>query len=234
MLPFFYSENLNTEQSQIVLNEETSKHCVQVLRMKNGEHLKLTNGKGCVLEAKIIEANKKNTIVNRVSIVHNTREKPNITIAISLVKNNARFEWFLEKATEIGVAEIVPIISNRTEKQSFKFDRLNSILIAAMLQSQQAFLPILHQPVSFINIIKGTLNLYPTKLIAHCVENNKQSIKDIYTNQSSIILIGPEGDFTTQEIEMALENNFVAVTLGNTRLRTETAGMVAATLLANA
>jgi 16S rRNA (uracil1498-N3)-methyltransferase len=139
--------------------------------------------------------------------------------------------FFLEKATEIGVAEIIPIISKRTERQHFRFDRINSILIAAMLQSQQTFLPVLKEPTAYNEIFKFAN--YPTKLIAHCEEDKKTSIKEINLNNNIQILIGPEGDFTTEEITLALQHNYQPVTLGNTRLRTETAGVVAATLLLN-
>ena len=150
-----------------------------------------------------------------------------------MIKNNHRFEWFLEKATEIGVFQIVPLVCERTEKTAFKFDRMKNILISAMLQSQQSWLPILLEPIKlagFVNQV-GPINKY----IAHC-ENSEAKIQ-LHTCQpftDSVILIGPEGDFTIDEISIALQNNFIPVALGNTRLRTETAGVVAATLLAMA
>lgn len=231
MLPYFYHKELDINASQFILNEETSKHCVQVLRMQNGEQLQLTNGLGDLVVAEIIEANKRNTIVKKIETSKSELQKNKVVIAISLLKNASRFEWFLEKATEIGIAEIIPVISKRTERQSFKFERLNNILIAAMLQSQQTYLPILHQPISYTEIF-GFSN-FETKLIAHCLEENKTSITEIATKNNAVILIGPEGDFTQEEINLALQNNFEPVTLGNTRLRTETAGIVAATLLVN-
>lgn len=199
--------------------------------MQNGQQLQLTNGVGDLVVAEIIEANKRNTIVRQIQNSNSKAPNRKITIAISLLKNASRFEWFLEKATEIGVAEIIPLISKRTERQSFKFDRLNNILISAMLQSQQAFLPIMHQPVIYNELFPFKSNYI--KLIAHCVEYDKKNIADFNTKDNVIILIGPEGDFTPDEIDLALQNNFQPVTLGNTRLRTETAGIVAATLLVN-
>jgi 16S rRNA (uracil1498-N3)-methyltransferase len=146
-----------------------------------------------------------------------------------LIKNTNRFEWFLEKATEIGVSEIIPIICERTEKQNFRHDRMKNILISAMLQSQQAWLPILHEPIKFLEVVKNSSQ--QNKYIAHCSEEEKKELSNETSRKSSIILIGPEGDFTKNEIELAIENKFVPVTLGDTRLRTETAGMVAAVLL---
>lgn len=230
-LPYFYQKDIDTSKQQLVLSEETSKHCVQVLRMKEGEHLQITNGLGILLTTEIIAASKKNTIVK---IISTTTEKPQLTkisIAISLLKNTSRFEWFLEKATEIGVSEIVPIISKRTERQHFRFERMNGILIAAMLQSRQTFLPKFQEPILFTELF--TENNYITKLIAHCEDDKKVDLKTVDITNYTLILIGPEGDFTPDEIALALQHNYLPVTLGNTRLRAETAGIVAATLLVN-
>lgn len=230
-LPYFYQNNIDTSKKQLVLSEETSKHCVQVLRMKETEKLQLTDGLGNLLTAEIIVANKKNSVVEVLEKNNHLHHFRKISIAISLLKNASRFEWFLEKATEIGVSEIIPIISKRTERQHFRFDRMNNILIAAMLQSRQVFLPLLHEPISFDEMVKKSV--YQSKLIAHCEEDKKQSIFELAINSNTQILIGPEGDFTQEEIMMALQHHYQPVTLGNTRLRTETAGIVAATLLTN-
>ena len=230
-LPYFYQKDIDTSKTQIVLSEETSKHCVQVLRMKAGEQLQLTNGIGDLLTAEIIVADKRNSIVKIIQTSNYQPQTKKVSIAISILKNASRFEWFLEKATEIGITEIIPIISKRTERQHFRFDRMNSILIAAMLQSQQTFLPLLHEPISYNEIF--TSSNYQTKLIAHCEEDKKTSLKEINLSNSTQILIGPEGDFTPEEITLALQNNYLPVTLGSTRLRTETAGIVAASLLMN-
>jgi len=232
-LPFFYKEDLVATSTDIILDEASSKHIVQVLRMQNGEQLQLTNGKGILFTAEITDNNRKRC---SVSILQTTNHKPqttNICIAISPVKNNTRFEWFLEKATEIGVSEIIPLICSRTEKTAFKFDRMKSILVSAMLQSQQCWLPVLHEPTKFNELIKSSAQ--QQKFIAHCIDDAKRSLAEL-NNQSlssKIILIGPEGDFTAEEIKLALNNHFSAVSLGETRLRTETAGIVAATLLVN-
>lgn len=230
-LPFFYKEDLIATSTDIVLDEASSKHIVQVLRMQSGEQMQLTNGKGILFTAEITDNNRKKCSVKVITANNQQRSTNNISIAISPVKNNTRFEWFLEKATEIGVSEIIPLVCSRTEKTAFKFDRMKSILVSAMLQSQQCWLPVLHEPTKFNALISSST--HQQKFIAHCIDDAKRSLADL-NNQSlssKIILIGPEGDFTTEEIKLALNNHFSAVSLGETRLRTETAGVVAATLL---
>jgi len=230
-LPFFYKEDLTATRTDFVLDEASSKHIVQVLRMQNGEQLQLTNGKGILFTAEITDNNRKKCTVKVTQTNHLQRLTNNISIAISPVKNNTRFEWFLEKATEIGVSEIIPLVCIRTEKTAFKFDRMKSILVSAMLQSQQCWLPVLHEPTKFNALV--TSSTHQQKFIAHCIDDAKRSLADLNNESlsSKIILIGPEGDFTTDEIELALQNHYSAVSLGATRLRTETAGIVAATLL---
>jgi 16S rRNA (uracil1498-N3)-methyltransferase len=230
-LPFFYIDNYDEVQTQLVLNEETSKHIVQVLRMKVGEMLNLTDGKGSLLTCEIIDDHKRHCSVEVQSKIKNQKSKKSVTVAISLLKNTNRFEWFLEKATEIGVTEIIPLICERTEKEKFRQDRLEGIVISAMLQSQQTWLPVLHQPIEFTKVV--TSSTAEQKLIAHCEESSKQTISQFANLQSisTVIVIGPEGDLTPNEIEIALKNKFQPVSLGETRLRTETAGVVAATLL---
>lgn len=233
-LPFFYIENLATVNGSMVLDEATSKHVVQVLRMHIGEQLQLTNGKGQLVTAQITDDHKKHCSVSVLQTTHQAAPNHHITIAISPVKNNSRFEWFLEKATEIGVTKIIPLICERTEKQHFRMDRMKGILVSAMLQSQQVWLPELTEPMKFKQLI--ALQNFEQKFIAHCEdENNKQPLTSSLINQSTnqLILIGPEGDFTKDEIELAFQNQYQPVALGNTRLRTETAGIVAATLLVN-
>jgi 16S rRNA (uracil1498-N3)-methyltransferase len=230
-LPFFYKEDLDASSAEVVLDEATSKHIVQVLRMENGEQLQLTNGKGDLFIVEIIDNNRKKCTVAIIQKSKIANLKSKITIAISPVKNNTRFEWFLEKATEIGVTEIIPLICNRTEKTVFKFERMKSILVSAMLQSQQCRLPVLQEPTKFNELVKSSAQ--QQKFIAHCIDDAKRSLSDLNNESlsSKIILIGPEGDFTTDEIELALQNHYSAVSLGETRLRTETAGIVAAVLM---
>ncbi|MEO6670215.1 MAG: RsmE family RNA methyltransferase [Ferruginibacter sp.] len=230
-IPFFYIEEINTGLSRLVLNEETSKHVVQVLRMKIGEHLQLTDGKGNLFTTEITDDHKKKAEVKILSAAFVPASEKKIIIAISLVKNTSRFEWFLEKATEIGVNEIIPLICARTEKQHFRFERMKGILTSAMLQSQQSWLPVLHEPVRFDDLMMRQF-VDCKKYIAHCLPDKKEPLHHQITKSSNqLILIGPEGDFTNEEIDNAIKNNFIPVALGDTRLRTETAGMVAATLL---
>lgn len=230
-LPFFYIKDYNGEQ-QVNLDEDTSRHIVQVLRMKEGEQLNLTDGKGNLLTSRINEAGKKSCMVEVTAIRNAKPLTRSITIAISLLKNTNRFEWFLEKATEIGVSEIIPMICDRTEKEKFRHDRMNAICISAMLQSQQTWLPILHEPVEFDKAVSKISSVQ--KFIAHCDDSShKNNLSAFQPFSSSTICIGPEGDFTGKEIELALENGFNPVSLGETRLRTETAGVAAAVLLAN-
>jgi 16S rRNA (uracil1498-N3)-methyltransferase len=231
-LPFFYTEPISSTDNIVVLNEENSKHIVQVLRMQNGKQIKLTDGFGNIFLAEITDAHKKKCTVKIIESAKHGSPVNKVCVAVSPVKNNSRLEWFLEKATEIGVSEIVLLMCERTEKQNIRLDRMKGILISAMLQSQQAWLPILEEPKKYIEFIKSVQSSY--KFIAHCEEDKKTSLKETTTIKqfnNSTIIIGPEGDFTPQEIALALENNFTPVALGHTRLRTETAALVAATLL---
>lgn len=227
-LPIFFLDT-SSESQIITLNEDTSRHVVQVLRMKPSEKMQLTDGKGNLLTAEIVDDHKKKCTVRIVAREFVTKKGQRVSVGIALLKNTSRYEWFLEKATEIGVTEIIPLLSGRTEKQHFRFDRMKQILISAMMQSKQVWLPILHEPTPIAEVVESSR--YSTKLVAHCEEVPKASITDFRKNPSVQILIGPEGDFTHEEIAFALNNNFQAVTLGETRLRTETAGVVAATIL---
>ncbi|MBC7936039.1 MAG: 16S rRNA (uracil(1498)-N(3))-methyltransferase [Rhizobacter sp.] len=231
-LPFFYNKDILPTDAIVVLDEDTSKHIVQVLRMQNGEQVKITDGKGNIFIGEITDNHRKKCVVTIVEKSATSNHKSKIIIAISPVKNNSRFEWFLEKATEIGVSEIVPLICGRTEKQQLKTERLQGILISAMLQSQQAWLPQLQEAKKYSDYIKIAMEDNSCqKFIAHCEEDKKKLLSEIRLTDHSLLLVGPEGDFTHQEIEWALQSGFEPVSLGETRLRTETAGMVAAVLL---
>ena len=150
-LPYFYEENI--QQPKHILSEETGRHCIQVLRMKEGEQLQLTDGKGNLFTATIINGNKKNCEAEIKAMSHELRAMSYVSIAISLLKNPSRLEWFMEKATEIGVSEIIPLTCDHTEKQNFRYHRMQNILISAMLQSRQTWLPQLHQPKKFDDFI---------------------------------------------------------------------------------
>jgi 16S rRNA (uracil1498-N3)-methyltransferase len=226
-LPFFYTPDLSSATVQ--LGEDMSKHIVQVLRMAKGDQLQLTNGAGIKAVAVITDDNRKRC---KVSIEQKTEvpaSSKKITVAISLIKNASRFEWFLEKATELGVSEIIPLICERTEKEKFRPERLQQIIVSALLQSQQCWMPVLHEPRPFKDVVSDSKAAH--KLIAHCMNTEKNPLEDVGPSAATILLIGPEGDFTKSEIDLALQHGFLPVTLGSTRLRTETAGLVGAALL---
>jgi len=229
-LPYFYEPSITSEIKQFTLNKEASHHAVQVLRIRQGEGLQLTDGKGLLLTAEMAIADSKNSVVKIVAQEFIPQENKNICLAVSPTKNNARLEWLVEKVAEIGVRKIVLLNCLRTENVKVKTDRLHSILVSAMLQSRQVYLPELQDVTVFDEVVLH--NNYEEKLIAHCVNDTpKTHIKHFLSDKSKLILIGPEGDFTNKEISLALQHSFRAVTLGNTRLRTETAGIVAVAVL---
>lgn len=226
-LPFFYMPDIGTPGSAnriLELDEPTARHVSQVLRMRKGERLLLTDGKGHKATATLLEAGKRQCTVALEPAVFAERIWPDVYIGISPVKNSSRFEWFLEKATEIGVSRIVPVVCDRTERVSLRTDRLRQILVSAMLQSQQVWLPRLDEPTPLQDLLQKEQGF-----IAHCMEEHKQHLRSAMGE--AWLLIGPEGDFTAAEVTEALSRGWVPVTLGDTRLRTETAGIVGATLL---
>ncbi len=226
-LPYFFVKDL--AGSTVIMDENASKHIIGVLRMQKGEEVLLTDGKGNKARAEIINDNRKKCELKVIETSKEERPGINIAIGISLTKNSSRFEWFLEKATEIGVTEIIPLQCARTVKEKFRSDRMEQILISAMLQSQQCWMPLLHEPTAFEKALELP---FEDKMIAHCEEEEKQQLTSlIHHSNSKLILIGPEGDFTSTEITNALQHGFQPVSLGSTRLRTETAGLVAAALL---
>ncbi|MFT3948602.1 MAG: RsmE family RNA methyltransferase [Agriterribacter sp.] len=230
-LPLFFAENMDVNAPRVTLDEGNSKHIIQVLRMKQGDALRLTDGKGNIFAGNIFDEQKKACVVNIKEHSFQASSPRKSTIAVSLVKNAARFEWFLEKAVEAGVYNIVPLLCERTEKAHFRYERMQQIMISAMLQSRQAWLPVLSEPVKYKDWLPAHINTI--KCIAYCNNEEKYHFRQITDGNDDItICIGPEGDFTEQEIALALQHNFKPVSLGNTRLRTETAGIAAAVLLA--
>jgi 16S rRNA (uracil1498-N3)-methyltransferase len=229
--PYFYFPSLSRQVDEFVLDENSSRHVVQVLRMKMGEKLQLTDGKGLSALATIRDANKKRCIVSVSEKQLQVPAKQRTQIGLSLLKNVSRFEWFLEKATELGITEIIPLKSARTEKQQFRMDRMKGILESALIQSQQVWLPDIREPQSFSGWI-GSAQA-DQKFIAHCEPGPKRRLTEMMdTNLSShLILIGPEGDFSEEEIAQAIDAGFVAVELGSNRLRSETAAVAAAAIL---
>lgn len=211
----------------VQLTPEESKHCIKVLRLKKGDHVQLLNGKGSSFEAIIQIADLKACMLEIVKEDKYLKYRSyNITIAIAPTKNMERLEWFAEKAAEIGIDRIVPVICQHSERKEIKTERLEKILISAMKQSGQKYLPELTRQLSFKELVVHPFD--GDKLIAHCESGEKKLLKNSITPGNKILLlIGPEGDFAPSEIELALENGFIPVSLGDSRLRTETAGIVA-------
>ncbi len=202
--------------------------------MGKGEMIRLTDGSGTVYTATINDDHKKKCVVEITDVKLYPQPSRLITIGISLLKNSSRFEWFLEKAIEIGISEVIPLICERTEKQKFRYDRMQQIIISAMLQSQQSWLPVLHEPIKYSNYLEKICQSPSLNLIAHCEKTEKIALKNvIFSNGRLSVLIGPEGDFSRNEIDQAIKARFQPVSLGHSRLRTETAGIVALTLLNN-
>lgn len=229
-LPVFYAPEIPPDAAVYTMNEDTSKYCIQVLRHEKGDKVLLADGVGRKFTAEITDDNRKKCSVKILSCEVVPRPARALRIAISFTKNASRIEWFLEKATEIGIQTIIPLVSRRTEKEKIKAERLQNILVSAMLQSQQFYLPELREPQAFETVVKN--NKDPQKLVAHCLPEQKRELQQaMQPGKDTLMLIGPEGDFTPEEIELALANGFEPVSLGNTRLRTETAGIVAVTIM---
>ena len=225
-MQLFYTPNLELNATHFIFDKEESKHIVKVLRKSAGDVINSTNGKGVFFELQIELALEKKCSVVVLSSKAVAPKPYLLHIAVAPTKNNDRIEWFLEKATEIGIDSITPIICDHSERKVFKTDRGEKIILAAMKQSLHAYKPILKELISFTDFVnaKRSGNLY----IAHCDEQHKTQLKNaVQPNQEYTILIGPEGDFSSKEIDLALKNNFQPISLGETRLRTETAALVA-------
>ncbi|MDA3853186.1 MAG: 16S rRNA (uracil(1498)-N(3))-methyltransferase [Bacteroidales bacterium] len=223
----FYTPDLKDNVSTYVLPEDQSKHAIKVLRMQAGDHIHLINGKGGFFEAEITNPHPKRCEITILStqLAYGKRSS-HLHIAIAPTKMNERLEWFLEKATEIGIDEITPIICRNSERKEIKMPRMQKIIVTAMKQSVKAYLPILNEPCTFDQLLNKKQD--SQKLIAHCYEQDKQLLKDVYKPYTDVlILIGPEGDFSQDEVELAINKGFTPISLGNNRLRTETAGVVA-------
>ncbi|MFN7099795.1 MAG: 16S rRNA (uracil(1498)-N(3))-methyltransferase [Flavobacterium sp.] len=225
-MQLFYNPTINETTEVFSFDKEESKHIIKVLRKKDTDILHVTNGLGLLFTTEITLASDSKCAVKVNSITKADQPNYNLHLAVAPTKMNDRFEWFLEKATEIGIHEITPIICDHSERKTINLERFEKIILTAMKQSNALFLPKLNPAVSFKDFIKQDQN--STKLIAHCEETDKKSLKSVLkTGENYTIMIGPEGDFSAKEIQLAIENNFTPVTLGTTRLRTETAAVVA-------
>ncbi len=230
-MQLFYNSDIDTNTSSITFDKIESRHIVRVLRKKQDDILHITNGKGFLFDAKITIASDKKCLAE--IITHQEKPKPwnyHLHIAIAPTKNNDRIEWFLEKATEIGIDEITPIICQNSERRVVKLERFEKIIQSAMKQSLKFTLPKLNAPVKFNDFINQKFE--GKTFIAHCENEEKSSLKSaINPSEKATVLIGPEGDFSTEEIKIALEKNYKPISLGKSRLRTETAALVAVNMV---
>jgi len=209
------------------LDESESKHCIRVLRLVQGDEIILVDGRGGYFTAEIVDPNPKRcTALVIKSELNYGKRSFQVHIAIAPTKNIERIEWFLEKATEIGISHITPLLCRFSERKDIKNERLEKVMVSAMKQSLKAYLPQLDPLTKFNDFISKPFE--GQKFIAHCDEQHRDLLKKILLpNQNYLILIGPEGDFSSEEIKMAINAGFLPVSLGDSRLRTETAGVVA-------
>ncbi len=226
-MQLFYNPEIQSGSTTFIFDKEESRHIVKVLRKKEGDIIHISNGSGYLFTSEIAFANEKKCEVNISNEEFHAPVPYSLHLAVAPTKMNDRYEWFLEKATEIGISEITPIICEHSERVNFKADRFEKILQTAMKQSLQFYLPKLNEPVPYNTFVaaqrEGLL------FIAHCEETEKRLLKNAIEPKTQVtILIGPEGDFSTKEIALGLQQNYIPVSLGNTRLRTETAAIVAA------
>ena len=239
----FYSPELNSETIQFILPEEESAHAIRVLRMKKGDKIFLTDGKGMFYELEIINPHPKKCETKVIRAIHPSHlPSLHLTIAIAPTKSIDRFEWFLEKATEIGCDEIIPITCNHSERTVIKTERLNNVIVSAMKQCLKSQLPKLHELKTFGQFIEGTKKITAQKFIGHIPELNEsefppqnphgKSLQNIYKKGADVLIaIGPEGGFSEDEVSLAMQNGFTAISLGNSRLRVETAGVAACSIV---
>ena len=225
-MQLFYNSSITETATSFVFDKEESKHIIKVLRKKESDILFVTNGLGFLFKTEIALASDSKCTVKIVSFEKQEAPKFHLHLAVAPTKMNERYEWFLEKATEIGIHKITPIICEHSERKIIKTDRFQKIIESAIKQSLHYYLPKLNEPISLKEFLKKKID--GQKFIAHCEETDKKSLKnELKSNEDVTILIGPEGDFSIKEIQLAIENNFIPVSLGNTRLRTETAAVVA-------
>jgi 16S rRNA (uracil1498-N3)-methyltransferase len=225
-MQLFYNSEISEVTTEFSFNKEESKHITKVLRKTTGDILHITNGNGWFFVAEIILPDIKKCTVSIVSKELKPTREYQLHLAVAPTKMNDRYEWFLEKATEIGIDSITPILCEHSERKIIKHERFEKILQTAMKQSLQCYLPKLNEAISFKQFMQQQ---HPGQLyIAHCEKTDKTSLKDVLQPMQDVtILIGPEGDFSVKEIETAIKHKFIPVTLGGTRLRTETAAIIA-------
>lgn len=210
----------------VTLGNEESFHCIKVLRMRTGETIHVTDGFGNLYEGQLLAQEIKNCPVMLVTVTPEVGLRPfRLHMAVAPTKNIARFEWFLEKATEIGIDEITPLICEHSERVQIRTDRLQKIILSAAKQSLKTYLPVLHEPMKFYDFLK--LNHPPSRFVAYVDEHQPLHLKQAYSKGDCTVLIGPEGDFSQKEMDAAINHGFHSISLGPSRLRTETAAIVA-------
>jgi 16S rRNA (uracil1498-N3)-methyltransferase len=223
-MQIFYAPDINGET--YTLDEKESKHLIRVLRMTKGAEVRLIDGKGNLYEGIISNPDQTRCTIDITSKIKDFEKRDyRLHIAISPLKNPERFEWFIEKSVEIGIDEITPLVCRNTEKPGIKSGRINNLIVSAMKQSIKATKTILNETCNFKNFISTESD--EIRIIAHC-DNSlvRRRVSDVYTKgRNAIILIGPEGDFTREEVDSAVDSGFIPVHLGTSRLRTETAGI---------
>ncbi|MBT5148312.1 MAG: 16S rRNA (uracil(1498)-N(3))-methyltransferase [Flavobacteriales bacterium] len=230
----------NLKEGILRLSEEETRHAVTVLRAKIGFSYALMDGKGGTAEGIIIELDKRSCVMEVGEISRESLPQLGLTMIVTPTKKKERFEWFLEKATEIGVDRIYPVFTSRSESKIEKFDRWNKVLISAMKQSKRTWLPKLMPAMALIDAvseISDSPHLAKNFFVAHCMDAVSLSkkthlLKALVPGESTCIAIGPEGDFTTEEVEKMLDLGAKEITLGDMRLRSETAAIVAVTFFA--
>ncbi len=226
-MQLFYNPQLNKNDSAVLFRKEESRHIVKVLRKKEGDKLFVTNGKGLLFTAVIKQADHNKCFAEITGYQEAEARKYKLHLAVAPTKMNDRFEWFLEKATEIGIDEITPIICEHSERKKVKLNRFERVLQSALKQSLHYTLPVLNESVSFDKFIQEN-SAKAQNFIAHCEDGPRKTLKNqVELNNNYTILIGPEGDFSSAEIIKALDNKFTPISLGKSRLRTETAAIVA-------
>jgi 16S rRNA (uracil1498-N3)-methyltransferase len=226
-MQLFYQPDINAESKEVIFNKDESRHISKVLRKKSGDELRITNGRGSICTARLTVVEPKQAIASIQSCKETAPLPYRLHLAVAPTKLNDRYEWFLEKATEIGVSEITPIICEHSERKIIKPERFERILQSAMKQSLKAWLPTLNPAISFNDFIT-THHRESVTCIAHCEDSEKRSLKQtIKPGEPVVLLIGPEGDFSAAEIKDAVSKGFTEVHLGHSRLRTETAAVVA-------
>ncbi len=219
----FYEQNI--QEDTITLNQEESRHCLRVLRMRPGQEAIIVDGKGTRCRAVLQDAGSREAVFWVDAREHQVGKRPyHLHMAVAPTKHIDRFEWFLEKATECGIDEITPVICEKSERRVIKPQRLEKILVAAMKQSLRAFLPRLNAATPLEEFLQQPATA--PRFIAHCGEGSKQHVANAYTPGSDVLfLVGPEGDFSDGEIEAAAAQGFTAISMGEHRLRTETAAL---------